>query len=92
MLTEIHNFDVDEVPVSGRDATRELIVAQDDCCIGAHSTVPVYATIGHDSVVAADTVACADVHPYSAVDGAPARFLRLLSPASVNDGPKLTPL
>ena len=82
LLAENHNLDdrrrADQEP---RRDSRSLIVMEDDCWLGAGSTVLAGVTIGHDSVVAAGAVVTKDVPPYSIVGGVPAQVLRERLPA-----------
>ena len=64
------------VPIKSQGVTRRSITIEDDCWLGAGSTVLAGVTIGHDSVVAAGAVVTRDVPPYSVVGGVPARVLR----------------
>jgi len=80
LLAENHNIDVADVPIKSQGVTREFIVVEDDCWLGAGSTVLAGVTIGHDSVVAAGAVVTRDVPPYSVVGGVPARVLRTRDP------------
>lgn len=75
LLAENHNI-VADVPIKSQGVTRQFIVIEDDCWLGAGSTVLAGVTIGHDSVVAAGAVVTRDVTPYSVVGGVPAHVLR----------------
>ena len=80
LLAENHNFDVSDVPIKSQGVTREFIAVEDDCWLGAGSTVLAGVTIGHDSVVAAGAVVTRDVPPFSVVGGVPAQVLRSRAP------------
>ena len=80
LLAENHNFDVSDVPIKSQGVTRQPIVIEDDCWLGAGSSVLAGVTVGHDSVVAAGAVITRDVPPYSVVGGVPARVLRTRDP------------
>ena len=77
LLAENHNFDVAGVPIKNQGVTRRFIVIEDDCWLGAGSTVLSGVTVGHNSVVAAGAVVARDVAPCSVVGGVPARVLRM---------------
>jgi acetyltransferase-like isoleucine patch superfamily enzyme len=76
LLAENHNFDLTHVPIKRQGVTRQFVVIEDDCWLGAGCTVLAGVTVGHDSVVVAGAVVTKDVLPYSVVGGAPARLLR----------------
>ena len=80
LLAENHNFDLADVPIKSQGVTRQPIVIEDDCWLGAGSAVLAGVTVGHDSVVAAGAVVTRDVPPYSVVGGVPARVLRTRGP------------
>jgi len=80
LLAENHNMDSAGVPIKSQGVTRESIIIEDDCWLGAGSSVLAGITIGHDSVVAAGAVVTKDVPPYSVVGGVPARLVRTRRP------------
>src|SRR5665647_3418879 len=80
LLAENHNIDAADVPIKSQGVTRQPIVIEDDCWLGAGSAVLAGVTVGHDSVVAAGAVVTRDVPPYSVVGGVPARVLRTRTP------------
>ena len=76
LLGENHNFDDGGAPIKSQGVTRESIFIEDDCWLGAGSSVLAGVTVGHDSIVAAGAVVTDDVPPFSIVGGVPARLLR----------------
>ena len=80
LLAENHNIDVANVPIKSQGVTRQFIVIENDCWLGAGSTVLAGVTVGHDSVVAAGAVVTRDVPPCSVVGGVPAHVLRTRTP------------
>ena len=77
LLGENHDFDDSEMPIKSQSVTRESILIEDDCWLGAGSSVLAGVTVGHDSIVAAGAVVTTDVPPYSIVGGVPARVLNM---------------
>ena len=62
------------------------IVIKRRCWVGFGASILKGVTIGEGSVVAANAVVTKDVPPYSVVAGNPARIVRTLSPADLQDG------
>lgn len=57
-------------------------VIEDFCAIGAGAVVLGPITIGHHSVIGANSVVTKDVEPYSVVAGAPAKLIRRIKDTS----------
>jgi acetyltransferase-like isoleucine patch superfamily enzyme len=53
---------------------------QDNCWLGQNVVVLKGVTIGHDSIIGANSVVTRDVPPYSVVGGNPARIIKSLEP------------
>jgi acetyltransferase-like isoleucine patch superfamily enzyme len=68
-------------PMIEQDNIERRVVIEDDCWIGANTTVTSGVTVGRGSIVGANSVVTRDVEPYSVVAGVPARLLRSRSPA-----------
>lgn len=80
LLSETCNIDVADVPIESQGMTRQYIVIELDCWLGAGRPVVADVTIGHDSCVATDAVITWDLPPYVVVGGVPARGLRTRHP------------
>jgi acetyltransferase-like isoleucine patch superfamily enzyme len=80
LLAENHNFDRTDVPMKEQGVTRSTIVIEDDCWLGANSSVLAGVRIGRGSIVATGAVVTKDVPPYSIVGGVPARVIRSRRP------------
>lgn len=76
LLAENHNAERTDVPMKDQGVTRSFIRIEDDCWLGAGSTVLAGVTIGRGSIVAAGAVVTKDVPPGSVVGGVPARILK----------------
>jgi acetyltransferase-like isoleucine patch superfamily enzyme len=73
--SENHNFDSTEIPIREQGVTREGIIIEDDCWVGANVTFLDGVTIGRGSVIAAGAVVRGDIAPYSVAAGVPARVI-----------------
>ncbi len=80
--SENHVFDRTDIPIKAQGVTRQGIVVEDDCWLGAGVIVLDGVTIGRGSVVAAGSVVTKSVPPFSVVGGVPARILRMREGAS----------
>ncbi len=80
LLAEHHNFYKSDASIKSQGVIRSFITIEDDCWIGANSTVLAGVTIGRGSIVAAGAVVTKDVPPYSVVGGVPARIIRSRKP------------
>jgi len=76
LLAENHVFDDLDLPIKEQGVVRSAIHIEDDCWLGAGSTVLAGVTVGHGSVVAAGSVVTKDVPPGSVVAGVPAKLVR----------------
>lgn len=76
LLAENHNFAAMDIPMKEQGVTRSSIVIEDDCWLGANSSILAGVRIGHGSIVATGAVVTKDVPPYSIVGGMPARIIR----------------
>jgi acetyltransferase-like isoleucine patch superfamily enzyme len=72
---ENHRFDNPDVPIKHQGVTRQGIIVEDDCWIGAGAIILDGVTIGKGSVVAAGAVVNKSIPPYSVVGGVPAKVL-----------------
>jgi len=80
LLSEQHNFDDPDAPMKSQGINRSFIRIEDDCWIGANSTILAGVTIGRGSIIAAGAVVTKDVPPYSVAGGVPARIIRQRKP------------
>jgi acetyltransferase-like isoleucine patch superfamily enzyme len=76
MIAEEHVVDRTDVPMKDQGVRRAPIRVENDCWLGAGSTILAGVTVGHGSVVAAGAVVTRDVPPLSVVAGVPARVIR----------------
>ena len=76
LLAENHVFDDLDLPIKEQGVVRSAIHIEDDCWLGAGSTILAGVTVGHGSVVAAGSVVTKDVPPLSVVAGVPAKPVR----------------
>jgi len=77
LLAENHNHGRVDIPMKKQGVTRLRIVVEDDCWLGASSSLLAGVTIGKGSVVAAGAVVTKDVPPYAIVAGVPAKVIRI---------------
>jgi len=80
LLSEQHNFDDPDTPMKSQGIHRSFIRIEDDCWIGANSTILAGVTVGRGSIIAAGAVVTKDVPPHSVVGGVPARIIRQRKP------------
>jgi acetyltransferase-like isoleucine patch superfamily enzyme len=73
IFSENHSFDQLDVPIRMQHTTRKGVVIEDNCWIGANSTIVDGVTIHSGCVVAAGSVVTKDVPPNTIVGGVPAR-------------------
>lgn len=76
LLAENHNIDRTDIPMKDQGVTRSFIRIQDDCWIGAGSTILAGVTVGRGSVIAAGAVVTHDIKSETIVGGVPAREIR----------------
>ncbi len=74
--SESHVFARTDVSIKAQGVTRQGIVVEGDCWLGASSIILDGVTVGRGSVVAAGSVVNCDVPPYSVVGGVPAKLIR----------------
>lgn len=71
-----HNYKQTEKPIRfAGSISNGPIVIEDNVWIGANCTLTDGITIGHDSVVGANSVVTKSVEPYSVVGGVPAKLI-----------------
>lgn len=71
-----HNFSRTDIPITEQGETRETIIIEDDCWLGAGVKVLAGVTIGHGSVVGAGSVVTHSIPPYSVVVGVPGKVIK----------------
>lgn len=87
LLAEQHNFERTDVLMKEQGVTRSFITIEDDCWIGANTTILAGVTVGRGSIIAAGAVVTRDVPPFTVVGGVPAKVIRARRP----DEPKGEP-
>lgn len=73
---ENHRYERADIPIRLQGESREGIVIDDDCWIGAGSTILDGVVMGKGCVVAAGSVVTKSIPPYSVVAGVPARVIK----------------
>jgi acetyltransferase-like isoleucine patch superfamily enzyme len=76
LLAERHGMDDPDQPMQDQGVTREGIVIEDDCWLGAGAKILDGVTIGRGSVVGAGAVVTKSFPPHSIIGGVPAKVLR----------------
>lgn len=76
LLAETHVHDQVDIPMKNQGVRRSFITIEDDCWIGACSTILPGVTVGKGCVIAAGAVVTRDVPPYSIAAGVPARIVK----------------
>lgn len=76
ILPENHVFRSVHHTIKSQGVARTRVIIEDDCWIGAASTILAGVRIGKGSIVAAGAVVTKDVPPFSIVGGVPARILK----------------
>jgi acetyltransferase-like isoleucine patch superfamily enzyme len=84
LLAENHRFDRLDTPIRDQGVERSFIRIEDDCWIGAGSTILAGVTVRGGSVVAAGAVVTRDVPAGVVVAGVPAKVVR---ERGAQDGP-----
>lgn len=74
--SENHNYDDPNIAIRLQGETRQGIVVEDNCWVGAGSIFLDGVHVGTGSVVAAGSVVTKNVPPYSIVAGSPARVIK----------------
>jgi acetyltransferase-like isoleucine patch superfamily enzyme len=77
IFSENHEFDQLDIPIRLQQTSRKGVVIEDNCWIGANSTILDGVTIHSGCVVAAGSVVTKDVPSDTIVGGVPARILRM---------------
>jgi acetyltransferase-like isoleucine patch superfamily enzyme len=76
IFSENHNFDQLDIPIRLQPTTRKGVVVEDNCWIGANSTIVDGVTVHSGCVVAAGSVVTKDVPSNTIVGGVPAKVIR----------------
>ncbi len=76
IFSENHGFDDLSIPIRLQPTARTGVAIEDNCWIGANTTIVDGVRIGTGSVVTAGSVVTKDVMPNSMVGGVPARLIR----------------
>lgn len=76
LFSETHLFDRTDVPIRDQGVKRSFIRIEDDCWIGANTTILSGVTVGTGCVIASGAVVNRDVPPFSVVGGVPAKLIR----------------
>lgn len=72
-----HDFEQTDKPIRfAGNITEGPITIEKNVWIGANTTITDGVTIGHDSVVGANSVVISDVEPFSVVAGVPAKLIK----------------
>ena len=77
IFSENHDFNQLDLPIRLQPTTRKGVVIEDNCWIGANSTIVDGVTLHSGCVVAAGSVVTKDVPPNAIVGGVPARVIRM---------------
>ncbi len=80
IFSENHRHDAFDRPIRAQGQTRDAVVVESDCWIGAGATILAGVTIGTGCVIAAGAVVTRSVPPYSVAAGVPARVVRSRRP------------
>lgn len=86
ILPENHVFQSTDHTIKSQGVARNRIIIEDDCWIGAASTILAGVRIGRGSIVAAGAVVARDVPPYSIVGGVPARVIKSRLACGASEG------
>lgn len=81
---ENHNYEDTRIPIRLQGESRKGIVIDNDCWIGADSTILDGVHIGQGCIVAAGSVVTKSIPPYSIVAGVPARVIKQRCSTRVN--------
>ncbi|AKR43386.1 DapH/DapD/GlmU-related protein [Methylophilus sp. TWE2] len=74
--SENHNFSLPDIPIRKQGVTREGIVIEDDCWVGAKVTFLDGAFLSRGCVVAAGAVVRGVIPPNSVIGGVPAKVIK----------------
>jgi acetyltransferase-like isoleucine patch superfamily enzyme len=83
--SENHSYQSTSTLIRLQDVTRQGIILEDDCWIGAGSVILDGVHIGRGCVVAAGSVVTKDVPAYSIIAGSPAHILKSRVPISATE-------
>jgi len=76
IFSENHNFDDPELIIKDQGVSRDSVVVQNNCWIGANATILAGVTIGEGCVIAAGSVVTKSVAANSVIAGVPARVIK----------------
>lgn len=76
ILSEDHNFDNPDLPVSAQGETRKGVIIKDGVWLGTRAVILDGVTVGANSIVAAGSIVTKDVPPFAIVGGVPARLIK----------------
>ena len=76
IISANHNYDRSDMPIVNQGETKEKIVIEDDCWLGAGVTVLAGVTIGRGSGIGAGSVVTHSIMPYSVAVGVPAKVIK----------------
>ena len=71
-----HLYEDAMLPISLQGVSKQKIIVEDDCWIGANSVITAGVRIGRHAVVAAGSVVTKDVPPFCVVGGCPAKIIK----------------
>ncbi len=71
-----HNFDQVNTSIKYQGSTKQKVVIESDCWLGANVTVLGGVTIGEGAVIGAGSIVTKDIPPYSVAVGAPAKVIK----------------
>ena len=71
-----HKFNRMDIPIREQGVESRGILVEDDCWIGAGTTILDGVTIGHGCVIGANTLVNKDIPPYSVAVGNPVRIVK----------------
>lgn len=83
ILPENHVFEDARATIKSQGVVRAGVTIEDDCWLGANTTILAGVTVGAGSIVAAGAVVVRDVPPRSIVGGVPARIIKTREPSDV---------
>ena len=76
IFSEDHEYSDPDKPIRLQGVSREKVIIEDDCWIGAGVTILKGVTIGQGTVIAAGTVVNRSVSRYSLVAGVPGKEIK----------------
>ena len=75
IISANHNFSRTDIPINKQGETREKIIIEDDCWLGAGVKVLAGVTIKKGAVIGAGAVVTGDIPEYAVAVGVPAKVL-----------------